>query len=79
MPPLCRDCGRTFSTELELDFHRETCSENQLFCEACGSRFAESAATEDGWHYRCPEPDCDGEGVGENLHAVEDVRVTPPS
>ena len=71
----CRDCKRTFGSELELDLHRDNCEAGQLFCEACGGRFAESAATEDGWHYRCPDPDCDGSGIGEEIRRVEDVRV----
>jgi hypothetical protein len=71
----CRDCKRTFSSELELELHRDNCADGQLFCDSCGSRFAESGATEDGWHYRCPDPDCEGTGIGEDIHRVEDVRV----
>jgi len=75
MPHTCRDCKQTFSTELELELHRDTCTVGELFCEACGSRFAESDATEDGWHYRCPSAECDGEGLGEELSRVEDARI----
>jgi hypothetical protein len=71
----CRDCKRTFSTELELELHRDNCTDGQLFCDTCGTRFAEAEATEDGWHYRCPDADCDGKGIGEHIHRVEDVRV----
>lgn len=71
----CRSCKRTFSSELELELHRDTCEDGQLFCDSCGSRFAEAEATEDGWHYRCPEPDCEGAAIGEDIHRVEDVRI----
>jgi hypothetical protein len=71
----CRDCKRTFSTELELELHQDNCTDGQLFCDSCGTRFAEAEATEDGWHYRCPDADCDGTGIGEDIHRVEDVRV----
>jgi hypothetical protein len=75
MTHTCRDCKRTFSSELELELHRDTCSEGQLICDACGERFAERAATTDGWHYRCPNEDCDGTGIGEDIHKVQDVRL----
>jgi hypothetical protein len=75
MPHTCRNCKRTFSSALELDLHRDTCSDGQLFCDDCGERFAESAATTDGWHYRCPNEDCDGAGIGEDIHQVRDVRL----
>lgn len=75
MTHTCRNCKRAFSTELELELHRDSCSRDQLFCEECGGRFAERTATEDGWHYRCPNEDCDGEGLGEDLRSVENVRL----
>lgn len=75
MTHTCRDCKRTFSSELELELHRDTCSEGQLICDSCGERFAERAATTDGWHYRCPNGDCDGAGIGEDIHKVQDVRL----
>ena len=75
MTHTCRDCKRTFSSELELELHRDTCSEGQLICDSCGERFAERTATTDGWHYRCPSEDCDGEGIGEDIHKVRDVRL----
>jgi len=78
MPHTCRNCKRTFATELELDLHQDNCSDGQLFCDACGERFAESAATEDGWHYRCPSEDCNGTGIDEDIHKVTDVRVEVP-
>lgn len=78
MPYTCRDCKRTFTSELELDLHQDNCSDGDLFCDACGERFAESTATKDGWHYRCPNEDCEGEGIGQNIHKVEDVRVQTP-
>ena len=78
MPHTCRDCKRTFSSELELDLHQDNCADGDLFCDQCGNRFAEHAATEDGWHYRCPEDECDGRGIGEDIHKVTDVRLQTP-
>lgn len=75
MPHTCRDCKRTFTTELELELHQDNCEDGQLFCDCCGTRFGEGEATEDGWHYRCPEPDCDGSNIGEDIHRVTDVRI----
>lgn len=74
----CRNCKRTFSSELELELHRDNCAAGELFCDACGERFAESEATDDGWHFHCPNPDCDGAAIGENIHRVEDVRLEAP-
>jgi len=74
----CRDCKRTFPTKVKLELHQDTCDAGQLFCDECGERFAERTATEDGWHYRCPSEDCDGEGIGEDLHRVTDVRLEAP-
>ena len=75
MPHICRDCKRTFNTELELELHRDTCAAGELFCDECGERFAERRATEDGWHYRCPNDDCDGDGIGDDIHQVSNVRL----
>ena len=75
MTHVCRDCKRAFSTELELELHRDTCSQGELFCDECGERFAEGTATEDGWHYRCPTADCDGDGMGEDIHRVRNARI----
>ncbi|WP_225334087.1 HVO_2901 family zinc finger protein [Halomicrobium urmianum] len=75
MPHTCRNCKRTFSTELELELHRDTCSAGELICDDCGERFAERTATTDGWHYRCPNEDCDGEGIGDDIHRIDDIRV----
>lgn len=71
----CRTCNRTFQSELDLELHRDTCSEGQLFCQKCGERFADRTATEDGWYYRCPNEDCDGEGIGQDLRVVDDVLL----
>lgn len=76
MTHICRNCKRAFATVLELELHRDTCSRSQLFCRRCGERFAERTATTDGWHYRCPGEDCDGQGLGDDLRQVEDVRLT---
>jgi hypothetical protein len=73
MTHTCRNCKRTFTSELELELHRDTCSDSQLFCENCGDRFAERRATRDGWHYECPNDDCDGSGIGEDLRRVRDA------
>ena len=75
MAHTCRDCKRTFATELELDLHKDTCSEGQLFCDKCGERFSERSATTDGWYYRCPTEGCNGQEIGEDLYQVENVRV----
>lgn len=78
MPHTCRNCKRTFSSELELDLHQDNCADGDLFCDECGERFAERTATTDGWHYRCPNDDCDGEGIGEDIHKVTDIRLEVP-
>jgi hypothetical protein len=78
MPNVCRNCKRTFTTQLELDLHQDTCSEGQLFCDECGERFPEREATEDGWHYRCPTEGCDGDGIEDDIHKVSDVRLQTP-
>lgn len=72
----CERCDRTFSSALALDLHRDTCGGDQLLCRKCGERFAADTATRDGWFYACPNADCDGEGIGEDLLEVERVRVT---
>jgi hypothetical protein len=46
---------------------------DRLFCKKCGERFDADEATDDGWHYRCPNDDCDGAGIGTDLAAVTDV------
>lgn len=73
----CRTCKRTFSTELALDLHRDSCETDQLFCEECGNRFSERSATRDGWHYHCTNESCGGEGIGEDLVRIEDIRIAP--
>lgn len=75
MSHVCGNCKRTFTSELALELHRDHCGADDLFCEGCGETFAEHDATEDGWHYRCPTDGCRGEGIGEDLHAVDDVRI----
>lgn len=75
MTRICRECKRTFASELELELHRDKCSADQLFCGQCGEKFPERTATTDGWHYRCPDEDCDGKGLGEDLHRVDEVRI----
>ena len=76
MTHVCRNCKRTFGSELELELHRDVCSDAQLFCEICGERFAERTATTDGWQFSCPNGDCDGEGIDEDLHRVGELLVT---
>jgi hypothetical protein len=71
----CRNCNQSFTTELALDIHKDTCADADLFCQVCGERFREGEATRDGWHYRCPNEDCDGEGREEDLFSVEDAKV----
>lgn len=72
----CRNCNQSFQTELALELHRDTCEEGQLFCQVCGDRFRERDATRDGWHYECPNEDCDGTGLQEDLLEVRRVRAT---
>ncbi|EMA38498.1 transcription regulator/DNA-binding protein [Halococcus hamelinensis 100A6] len=76
MTHTCRNCKRTFGSELELELHRDGCSDAQLFCEVCGDRFAERTATTDGWRFACPNEDCEGEGLEADLHSVGDVLVS---
>ncbi|WP_248516503.1 HVO_2901 family zinc finger protein [Salinarchaeum laminariae] len=71
----CRNCNQTFSTELALELHRDVCRDGDLRCRTCGARFAEAEATTDGWHYECPEADCDGEGRGEAIVDVDRTRI----
>lgn len=71
----CRDCNRTFTSELKYELHKDTCGGDQLICGECGERFPERRATEDGWHYRCPSEECEGAGIGEDLYAVDRVRI----
>ncbi|WP_436934869.1 transcriptional regulator [Halovenus marina] len=78
MTHTCRDCKRTFDSELELALHQDTCESGQLFCDSCGERFAEQEATEDGWHYRCPTDGCAGSGIGEDIKNVADIRLEAP-
>ncbi len=70
----CRDCNQSFQTTLALEIHRDSCEKGQLYCQVCGSRFREADATEDGWHYACPEADCDGEGLQKDLYEVRTNR-----
>lgn len=74
----CGNCGRTFTTKGDLALHRDDCVADQLACRQCGGRFAESTATDDGWHYECPDADCDGAGIGEDLVHVDELRVGAP-
>lgn len=71
----CRNCNRTFTSELDLELHRDTCGEGDLLCRVCGARFRERVATKDGWHYECPSEDCEGSGRGKDIVAVDSARV----
>ena len=71
----CRICNQTFSTKLRLELHRDTCVEETLLCQQCGDQFSEAAATRDGWHYQCPNDDCDGEGLTEDLYRLDATGV----
>jgi ribosome-binding protein aMBF1 (putative translation factor) len=80
MTHVCRDCKRTFGTELELELHKDTCDAAALLvCQECGEKVSERKATRDGWHYRCPNDDCSGSGLGEDLFRADDFSVTPAS
>ena len=76
----CRNCNRTFPTGFALELHRDTCAASDLRCRTCGERFSEADATTDGWHYECPNEDCDGAGRGEGIVDVdrEGVRRGAP-
>lgn len=75
MTHTCRNCKRTFTSKLQYELHRDTCSAEALICEECGEQFDERRATRDGWHYACPNDGCTGEGLGEDLHSIGDFRV----
>lgn len=53
-----------------VNLHRETKGRELLVCRKCGTRFPEGKATQDGWHYRCPEDGCNAEGIGEGLRRL---------
>lgn len=71
----CDNCSRSFPSELALELHRDSCGQDELFCQECGERFGERGATRDGWHYRCPNEDCNGAGLGEDLLRIADIRA----
>jgi DNA-directed RNA polymerase subunit RPC12/RpoP len=75
MEHTCDTCGSAFESKLKRDLHADTCGDDQLFCQECGERFGANRATQDGWHYRCPNEGCDGQGIGEDLLQVEKTRV----
>lgn len=75
MTHTCRTCKRTFTSKLQYELHRDTCTGDTLICEQCGERFSQREATRDGWHYACPTDDCDGSGLEEDLHQVADFSV----
>ena len=79
MTHTCRNCKRTFTSELQYELHQDVCTDGTLICACCGEQFSERRATRDGWHYACPNDDCDGEEIGEDLHAVTDFSVVPKS
>ena len=60
--------------DTDVDLSRDTSNfEEKLFCGQCGERFLADQATQDGWYYRCPNEDCEGEGIHEDLYPVKDV------
>lgn len=71
----CRICKQAFTSKLQYELHRDTCSSEALICECCGEQFSEQRATCDGWHYDCPNDGCDGSGLGEDLHNVRNFSV----
>lgn len=64
--------SRTTGTD-DAGLSRATDFDSLLFCGRCGERFRADEATDDGWYYRCPNDDCDAEGVHEELYPVRDV------
>ena len=77
MTHTCKNCKQTFTSKLQYELHRDTCSSEALICERCGEQFSERRATRDGWHYTCPSEDCEGAGLEEDLHPVRDFSVAP--
>lgn len=77
MTHTCKNCKQTFTSKLQYELHRDTCSSEALICERCGEQFSERQATRDGWHYACPSDDCKGSGLEEDLHPVRDFSVAP--
>ena len=75
MTHTCKNCKQTFTSKLQYELHRDTCSSEALICEHCGEQFSERQATRDGWHYACPSDDCKGSGLEEDLHPVRDFSV----
>jgi DNA-directed RNA polymerase subunit RPC12/RpoP len=75
MTHTCKNCKQTFTSKLQYELHRDTCSSEALICERCGEQFSEQQATRDGWHYACPSDDCKGSGLEEDLHPVRDFSV----
>ena len=77
MTHTCKNCKQTFTSKLQYELHRDTCSSEALICGRCGEQFSERQATRDGWHYACPSDDCKGSGLEEDLHPVRDFSVAP--
>jgi hypothetical protein len=77
MTHTCRSCNRTFTSELKYELHQDTCSDGTLVCSQCGEKFSERRATRDGWHYRCPNEECEAKGLGDDLRSVGDFTVAP--
>ena len=50
--------------------------QDMLLCKRCGERFVADEATDDGWHYECPNDDCDGAGIGEDLAQLKDTLLS---
>ena len=50
--------------------------QDMLLCKRCGERFVADEATNDGWHYECPNDDCDGAGIGEDLAQLKDTLLS---
>jgi len=49
--------------------HQRDRGRDVLVCRKCNAEFPEGRATNDGWHYQCPE--CgEAEGIGEGLRRV---------
>lgn len=49
---------------------------DMLLCKRCGERFVADEATDDGWHYRCPNDDCEGKGIGDDLAQLDDTLLS---
>ncbi|ADQ67006.1 hypothetical protein GL213_07115 [Halogeometricum borinquense] len=51
-----------------LQYQREQ-GRDMLECRSCGATFPEGQATNDGWHYECPQCN-EANGIGQGLRRI---------